>query len=368
MLDDVRAHLDRGDPAGARTSLADALKEFAAEEFSRGALGHPLLGSRSAKLRTELHALAVGLADQPDRVRGALERVEVSIRKKTVDAATLDRLNFALQVLLPDVALLLDEALENARFKLGAASSNVEDPMAGALRNPFVSGEVAALVTLAEEAGSLFEGNRLERLQKVTLATLDAPEPDHPVITQIFDDELWIECPACGNELRTPVTSFGQDVRCDCKRSLTVPRPSLERMAMYLKEQRDTARGIARCKVCCAVIQVGRDGYMRAGFCTSLCASQAREIFKEHVAREGTREGDEVRFQCFCGATITAPLADMGGKVACLSCPLEVWIPAPAAVSEPASRRPGPLTCSKCGKPVKPTAKKCMYCGTPPSA
>lgn len=366
MLDRVRLFLDKGDLESARAALGDDLREFCAEEFVRGGLRHPLVGPKSAKLREELQSLAARLTEDAQRARAvvmALERVDASVRKKAVDHGTLDRINFALQVLLPGAALVLEEALENARFKLGAASSNVEDPLSGVMKS--VSPEASLLVTAAEEGMKLFEGNRLERLQDGSLENIDSPEPDEPMISMLINDELWLECPACGDELRTPLASFGKELRCVCSRPMTVPRPSLARMTEYLKAKRDALRGMSRCRICNSVIQTAGDAFMKAGFCTALCASQGRDQFGEHVPREGARDGEDVRFRCHCGATMTAPLTEVGEKVACLSCPLVVWIPAPSLESP--ARRSGPRTCAKCGKPVKPTARKCMYCGTPPA-
>jgi hypothetical protein len=233
------------------------------------------------------------------------------------------------------------------------------------LKNPLVSPELTLLATAAEEGMRLFEGGALARLEGGTLEDLDVPEPDEPLISGLINDKLLIQCPACGDELDLGHEAFGTSARCGCGKPLTVPRPSLARMADHLKAKRDALRGIGRCRICSGVIQTGGDVYMRAGFCTALCATQARDRFSEHVAREGTREGEEVGFRCHCGATMTAGLADVGGKVTCLSCPLEVWIPAPAPARDiPVARRSGPRACAKCGKPVKATARKCMYCGT----
>ncbi len=360
MLDWVRTFLDKGDAAGAQAALGDVLRDFCTEEFARAGLRHPLLGQKSATLRKELLGLVPRLTTSPGRARAVIHALK---------ADDLDRINFALAVILPDVALVMEEALGNARFKLGAAASNVEDPLSGIMRSSLVSPEITLLVTAAEEGMRLFDGSKLDRLEGGTLENLDVPEPDEPLITTLIDEDLLIQCPDCDDELRAPIASFGEDVSCACGKALAVPRPSLARMADYLKAKRDTLRGIGRCRICSGVIQTGGDVFMRAGFCTALCGTQARDRFAEHVAREGRLEGDEVTFRCFCGATMSAALADVGGKVACLSCPLEVWIPAPAPAREaPAARRSGPRTCGKCGKPVKPTARKCMYCGTPLSA
>ena len=357
MLDRVRTFLDKGDAAGAQAALGDVLREYCAEEFARAGLRHPLLGQKSENLRKELLGFVPRLTTDPGRARAVIHALK---------ADDLDRINFALAVLLPDVALVMEEALGNARFKLGAASSNVEDPLSSVMKST-LSPDITLLVTAAEAGMHLFEGNRLDRLEGGTLENLDVPEPDEPLITMVIDEELLIQCPNCDDELRAPIASFGEDVSCACGKALTVPRPSLARMADYLKAKRDKRRGIGRCRICSGVIQTGGDVFMRAGFCTALCATQARDRCGEHVAREGTLEGEEVTFRCFCGATMSASLGDVGGKVACLSCPLEVWIPVPAPARDaPGSRRPGPRTCVKCGKPVKPTARKCMYCGTPP--
>ncbi|HLY08433.1 MAG TPA: hypothetical protein VKW04_03905 [Planctomycetota bacterium] len=366
MLENVRQLLDQGKPDIARSALRESLLQFCSAAFSSGTLRHPLLAPKTSPLRRELADLAgalLGGEAQGRPVVLALDFVERSIQKKAVTDETLDHLNFALQLLLPDLALILDEALENGRFKLGAAASNVEDPLSSVVNESLMRPELKILVALANEGMRAMEGGRLDRLQALSLRDLDVSE-EGPLILGLKDDHLALECPGCAQRLTTPLGSIGKDIRCGCSTPIKVTRPSLERMAAYLKAARQARLGIARCRVCHGVIQVSRNVFMRAGFCSAVCAKQGRELFQEHVAPEGLREGEEVRFRCHCGASITAPIPESPEKVACLSCSLDVWIPLPAAGND--RERPKALLTCACGRPIKSTARTCLYCGAPP--
>ncbi|MBI3858239.1 MAG: hypothetical protein HY293_21360 [Planctomycetes bacterium] len=366
MLESVSAFLNQGKRDRAQEFLRASMLEFCADAFAKGEIHHPLSGAASAELRVELTRLARQLLENPDRSRTvvvALESADRAIRKREASPETLDRLNFALQKLIPDIALVLDEALDQARFKLGGAVSDVEDPLSG--MNRFMPADVGLLATLAGEGLRALDGSRLDKLQTVSLRDFDATGPglgESPSVFGLKDDVLSFGCPGCLERAEAPLDTFGESILCGCGQPLRVPRPSLERMGVYLKARKDAALGISRCRVCNGVIQLGRDGFMHAGFCSVLCAKQGLERFGEYVPRQGILDGEDVRFQCSCGTTMSAPRSEVGGKIACPSCPLEVWIPAP---QQEGRQRRGLRACGNCGKPMKASALKCMYCGSP---
>lgn len=363
MLDEVAELLSQGKRERARDALREAVQEFCTDAFVSGETAHPFLSPKSEKLRRAIREVAGPILGDVERGRAvavALESADRSIRSKSAGLEALDQLNFALTKLLPDFSLVLDAALRNARFKLGGAASNVESQTDDLPLGP----EIELLIKVADTGIRAFKGRKLDRLMGVGLSNFDSAERLEPEIATILDlreDAIVFQCPICLEEMTSPLDRFGEDQRCGAGHPVQVPRPSLSRMAAYLKARREAASGIARCKVCNGVIQAGKSGPMRAGYCTPLCAAQGPDRFGEFVPKEGRLDGEDVHFSCKCGASMSASAADVGSTVACLACPLQLWIPAPADRIRSKGARP----CGRCGKPVKASASKCMYCGNP---
>lgn len=361
MLEDVRRFLEAGRLDRAREKLGEALGDFFRESFAAGRADYPLLTRRGLPRLREIRELAPRLLEERgEYVAEALGQVEAGCGTEAPDDGVVLLLNHALCLLIPDYPVRLAAAIQDAKFELGAKASNVESPLPDLLPRP----DLRSLVTLVEEATHALHEQKFSGIENLGLDFFDAPEdslPDLPPISSIEDDQLAFTCLSCGGSRREALTLAGDFVDCPCGATLRVPLPGLARLAAYLKAKEEAARGIGRCRVCGAVVRTSRDGFMKAGFCSALCARTGGERFGEFVPREGKPEGDQILFSCRCGAALRAPVASGGTPVPCGACSLKVWVPPPAAA---APAKGAILTCAKCGRNVKSTAKRCMYCGT----
>jgi hypothetical protein len=344
MLESVKSRLSEGDRDGARAALREELSALCVARFVSGWTRHPLLDPKCRPFLSALREVVRDLVGDPLSGGKAFEALG-DPREAGV--------NLCLERILPDFALLIDEAMTDAKHELGGRASNVESENDG--RFPSLFGWQAGLVaSVAEEAFKAGASSRLDALERVTLADLDEGGAG------IVDDLLVFTCP-CGAERREPLDSAGTDVACDCGQVLTVPRARLDLMAAYLKKKRDAARGISRCRVCKGIIQLGKQGFMRAGFCGPYCAKRGQELFREYVARAGTWAGGVIVFACVCGQELRAAEADVGTKRPCEGCGIEVWVPLAATGKRPK----GVGSCAHCGRVMKASAARCMYCGRP---
>lgn len=351
MLERLRSRLEAGDREGALAALREALSQLCVARFVSGWTRHPLLDPRSKEFVGAVRGFARALMEDPVMAEEVVEALE---------APDEERVNLAFERLLPDFALLLDEALTDAKHELGSKASNVESVSDHLWAHPFVAVEAALAAELTEGAFKAGASARLRALEKVRLDDLDSPETDVLPLQDLLDDSLVFTCPKCGLLQSQPFAAAGRPYVClSCGRPLTVPRARLGRMAAYLKRKRDALRGISRCRVCKGYIQTGRRGFMRAGYCGAYCAHRGRELFREYVAREGAWENDRILFACECGRTHRAAESEIGTKRACESCGIDVWIPH----ADGLQRRGDVVSCVHCGRPMKKTAVACMYCG-----
>ena len=352
MLESVKSRLSEGDREGARAALREAVSALCVARFVAGWTRHPLLDPKSRPFLAALRDLARDLIE--DLMSGE-EAVEALGNPGEAGV------NACMEWMLPDFALLLDEALTDAKHELGAKASNVESETDNAF--PSLLGWRGELVAdAAREILKAGASSRLDELERVRLADFDVADEGDPPLRELFEERLMFACPGCGQLHAEPLASAGRSFFCACGRGMTVPRARLDRMAAYLKQKRDAARGISRCRVCKGIIQLGKQGFMRAGFCGAYCAKRGEELFREYVAREGTLTGGEIVFACVCGQAQRAPEKAIGTKRPCESCGIEVWVPVGASVKRPK----GLGSCAHCGRPMKASAARCMYCGRPP--
>jgi hypothetical protein len=362
MFEKVTQKLESGDRGGARAALTRDLGEFFKRHFVAGQAEHPVLGPEGARLVEGLRPFALSLADDPARgqyVDEVLHEVGSRIVRREGREAVMFLFNHALHLLLPEYPLVVSDALDEARQELGGRINEGDD---GTTFAPFLAAESALLIAAVAHGFKGVDEARLSAIERLDLSGLDAPESTIaglPVLYGIEGGDFVFVCPFCSGRRRAPVGAAGDAYGCDCGAWTRVPIPGLARLGAWLKAKRDRARGLGHCRICGAVIQTGKSGFMRAGFCTPICAKQGRETFREFVAAPGQRDGESVAFSCSCGSAMRAPVAAVGTRLPCAACGLDVWVPEAAA----AGGRPSVAPCAKCGRPVKSTAAKCLYCG-----
>jgi hypothetical protein len=360
MLESVRTRLFAGDSAGAREVLGKAVFELCHDHFVRGNRDHPLLSPSGIRLLDELRPLSarlLGVGGRGEYVADVLAEVRFRVDLKEGYAAAVLLVNHALELLLPEYSETVEQAIRDAKYSLAAGTREFgEDSPLGAF--------MPDIVRAAETMESEFMDKQLSRIETLDLSDLDAPEnslPGFPAIREIEGDEMVFECPSCSGTLRTRIDLAGEEFGCPCGNPVRTPIPSLVRMRAYRKAHWEAEVGVSRCRVCGAMIQIGRNELMRAGFCSPFCAKEGRKTFKEYVAKPGQREADDVIFNCECGTSLRAPLSGFGSRVPCKKCALSVWIP--QAIQ--AEGRASIVSCRQCGHKIKSTARKCMFCGSP---
>jgi hypothetical protein len=349
---------------GIRKRLFDRFSDSVAT----GLRTHPFLTTKGHALLEEARVLAPRLSDRGTYAAGILRSV---LATEGTYASAVLLTNHALQLLVPDYALRVEEAIQEAKFRVGAASSNVEDPMEEILRSPgsllIFGGETVRLGLAFGEASRGFGEDAYGKIRDLGLDDFDAPEDSIaglPRIERSTGGELVFRCPACAAIRNRSFEEAGATFPCRCGAAVRVPIPSLGRALAHLKAKRDAECGIGRCRVCRRVLQKGRGGFMTAGFCSASCAKEGVERFGEHVARSSMADGDRILFLCRCGAALRAASGQVGTRMPCGSCGLDVWVPRP----EQARRRGGVARCGHCGRNVKARAPRCLYCGNAPNS
>ncbi len=347
-------------------SLREDLVEFFAASAATGLRVHPLLTKKGRAWLADLRVRGPELSERGDYAARVLREVLASDWN---DPATILRTNHALQILIPDYALLVEEAIQEAKFRIGAAASNVESPAEEFLRSPggilLFGVEAVAMGLAAGEAMSQKREQAYGRIRDLELEHFDAPEDavrGLPRIERSTGGELVFRCTGCSRLLHRAFEEAGATLLCSCGTSGRVPIPSLRRTAAHLRAKREAECGIGRCRVCRGVTQKGRGGFMAAGFCIASCAKQGRELFREHVPRSSSSDGGFIVVLCHCSRSLRARPDQVGRRIPCPECGLEVWIPRPEATR----RRRAPVSCTHCGRTVRARASRCMYCGESP--
>ncbi len=365
MLETVRGHLNEGDPERARTALGRAVYDLFYDSFIQGSADPPLLSRRGRAFLAEVRAEAPSLVEDKTRagyVERVLDEAFDALAAGGPPARPLFLANHALQLLVPELATRVEEAIEDARLELGRRAGDTS----GFLPSATVSVDVLLPLEAVRHA---YDNSRFRRVQDLELAGMDAPEdtiPGLPPIEGIAGERLVFRCPACARPSEEDFSRAGDASRCACGHGLRVPIPSLARMSAHLKARREEARGISRCRICRAFIQRHGNAFMRAGFCGASCAVRARERFGECVPREAARVGEEVVVTCHCRLVIRAAAADAGGCLPCPECGIDVWIPDLPPPRPPAAARPADVApCAACGRPVKKSRPRCLWCGAP---
>lgn len=358
MWQRVDGALEEGRGDRAREALAEALRDLFTDEIVAGRIGHPLLTKKGRPILGELARRAAALVEDPSRggeVARILQSSAASVDGRRPDAALVFLVNHALQLLCPTFAADVEQAVQDAKFELGARASNVEG--APSIPWPLPGWEADAAARLVVEGFRGAAGVKFNSIEDLALVHFDAPEdslPKLPAIDDVDTGSILYRCPGCDAPRGSPVSAAGAEERCACGVPFRVPIPSLVRMAASLRAAREAASGVGRCRACGAVVQVRRGGIMRTGFCSAACARNA-ERFGEFVPRDGTPDA----FACGCGAVLEAA---SGTETVPCACGLKVWVPEPPP--PPRASRGAILDCA-CGRKVKSTAARCMYCGAP---
>lgn len=356
VLERVHEKLEAGRRDAAQDELGRAVERLFCEHVAAGHAEHPVLSATAPAFIAELRTVAPRLCGP--YVGDLLSEIAGRIARRDGRDVVVLLFNHALCLLVPDFPLRAAEAVATAKNRL---ARRIDEESGDGFS--LLPGDGGLLIAAASLALRELDAKRYDRIASLDLAALDAPErcvAGLPVIVAITNDGgLAFDCPSCGARRSAALADAGDTHACSCGAWTRVPIPGLVRLEAHLRRKKNAELGLGSCRGCGAVIQTGRAGFMRAGFCGALCASRAPERFGEFVPRDGARRGGAVAFRCRCGAELEAPVERAGTRMRCGSCALEVWVPAPPAEAG----RPSVRACAGCGRKIKSTAPRCIYCG-----
>jgi hypothetical protein len=210
---------------GIRKRLFDRFSDSVAT----GLRTHPFLTTKGHALLEEARVLAPRLSRRGTYAAGILRSV---LATEGTYASAVLLTNHALQLLVPDFALLVEEAIQEAKFRVGAASSNVEDPMEEILRSPggllIFGGETVGLGLAFGEASRGLGEDAYGKIRDLGLDDFDAPEDSVaglPRIERSTGGELVFRLPCLRRDPEPIVRGGGCHVPLSLRRGRPGPHP-----------------------------------------------------------------------------------------------------------------------------------------------